>query len=171
MSPELEQKLFTKFPLFYGDTTLSPTESRLPFGIECGDGWFDIIWTLTETIHNHQEWTQRVYPELEISIKAAQVKEKWGSLRVYTDLAYKDNPTREEWDKINRFSSTVNGMITLAESISSKTCEVCGGKGSLNKGPWFRVRCSHCDPEKTLPSEAQSQYGGMPSSPDQINSP
>ena len=54
--------------------------------------------------------------------KIAQTKEKFGSLRCYVDNADK----------------TVDGMIDLAEYISSKTCQSTGEKGELCvKGMWY----------------------------------
>jgi len=62
------QKLITDFPDLYSyyydnSTPLVP----IVFGFECGDGWFDIIYSLSKKIS-----------KLDPNCKALQVKEKFG---------------------------------------------------------------------------------------------
>lgn len=64
-------------------------------------------------------------------VVAVQVKEKFGSLRFYT----------------NAIDDTVRGMIRMAESMSVRTCEVCGNPGKSRGGRWIRTRCVHCHEE------------------------
>lgn len=172
MNQKLETKIFEKFPDLYKDHKLTEQESPMAFGIECDDGWFDIIWILSQSIQNRLDWTNRLFPELQLSIRAVQVKEKWGGLRYYTDISYRDSPTEEEMRQINRLIDTVSGMVVFAESLSHSICERCGGKGSLNKGPWYKTLCSQCDHDKATQNESPvKEYGGMPSVPDQIGKP
>jgi hypothetical protein len=42
MSPDKERRLREAFPALY--------RRVLPFGFECGDGWFDLLWTLSDTL-------------------------------------------------------------------------------------------------------------------------
>lgn len=58
-------------------------------------------------------------------VKVAQVKEKFGSLRFY----------------INGADDTIFGMISLAETMSTRTCEVCGDKGKIKAGGWIKTLC------------------------------
>lgn len=56
------------------------------------------------------------------AVKIVQYKEKFGTLRFYTDGG----------------DETVNGMIRLAEYLSSMTCQYTGKEGSLvRKGGWW----------------------------------
>lgn len=60
-----------------------------------------------------------------------QVKEKFGTLRVYTN--YSD--------------SYIDGMIRMAESMSATTCENCGSNDDvdqLHPGGWVALRCKKC---------------------------
>ena len=50
MTKELEDKLFKRFNFY--QPKLPMTESLMCFGFEHGDGWFDIIWELSEKIEN-----------------------------------------------------------------------------------------------------------------------
>ena len=64
--------------------------------------------------------------------EAAQVKEKFGTLRFYVHGA-----TDEQY-----------AMIRFAENLSSTICEVCGSmKGRLNNNGWIRCRCKNCREE------------------------
>ena len=35
----------------------------------------------------------------------------------------------------------VEGLVSMAEAISYKICEVCGNKGEPNKGGWITTLC------------------------------
>ena len=56
---------------------------------------------------------------------ASQVKEKFGGLRFYVDRA-----TEEHYNYIN-----------FAESMSYRTCEVCGNPGKRYTDGWHQVLC------------------------------
>jgi hypothetical protein len=56
---------------------------------------------------------------------AEQVKEKFGTLRFYVN--YQDD--------------YITGLIDMAESMSGRTCEVCGNHGKMRHGGWMRVLC------------------------------
>jgi hypothetical protein len=58
-------------------------------------------------------------------ITASQVKEKFGGLRFYT----------------NGYTDEVSGMIRMAESMSYRTCEVCGNPGRSNNYGWISTLC------------------------------
>jgi len=60
--------------------------------------------------------------------RAAQVKEKFGSLRFYMTIG----------------TDEVYAMISEAEELSSKTCEECGGPGEQRSGGWIHTLCSNC---------------------------
>ena len=58
-------------------------------------------------------------------ITASQVKEKFGGLRFYT----------------NGYNESVSAMISMAESMSYRTCEVCGNPGRSNNYGWISTLC------------------------------
>ena len=58
-------------------------------------------------------------------ITASQVKEKFGGLRFYT----------------NGYTDVIQGMISMAESMSYRTCEVCGSPGRSNNYGWISTLC------------------------------
>jgi len=122
MRPELEAKLFTDFPNLFQGRYKPITESLIPFGCECGDGWFGIIYNLSKKIS-----------ELDPDAEATQVKEKYGGLRFYF-TSQNDN-----YEKIFE-------LIQDAEDESYKTCEDCGTKenASPNEHGWIKTLCPEC---------------------------
>lgn len=98
----------------------------LQCGIECSNGWLTILDQLFSTMRTHAK-----YAKLE-NFKIVQVKEKFGTLRVYTDGA----------------DQYINGAITLAEHMSEVTCECCGQNGTIRNNRWIRTLCDRCDTGK-----------------------
>ena len=143
----------------------------IQFGFECGNGWFMLLDELMSDIQNHIEnvnrWCKRgqhKYKMLEtwsynlrirsghkqqfrkklgewleknapkrylppIYIQIDQVKEKYGGLRFYYTGG----------------DHTIDGMVSLAESLSYKICEDCGSTKDIGytKG-WIATMCKEC---------------------------
>jgi len=124
MKEELELKLVEKFPKFLKDYKGDPKESRLAFGVECGNGWYNII---------HDCFTQleamcKFDKSLKINIQ--QIKEKFGTIRIYASVDCDKDITR----------SIVYALITHTETLSEDVCEVAGDYGSLCKrGMWYKT--------------------------------
>jgi hypothetical protein len=74
-------------------------------------------------------------------ITASQVKEKFGGLRFYT----------------NGYTDEVSGMIRMAESMSYRTCEVCGSPGRSNNYGWISTLCDthRLERGETLPQDEE----------------
>lgn len=141
MNAELQQKLFTDFPLLFDNRHKSPMESCLAFGLEIGDGWYDLVRSVCWMIKQHEdnkrwqkEWREKQTQEIQDSmgeepkyfpVKFDQVKEKYGGLRIY-------HSGGDEY---------VEGLISLAEAYSYHICDICGNKGESNKQGWISVRC------------------------------
>jgi hypothetical protein len=111
MKAELQQKIFDKYPKIFGDRTKPKTESCMFWGLEVGDGWYDLIDTLCEALTNtystsveideedgkrlgikpynfKDEKTSYYFSVEPPQVKASQVKEKFGTLRFYHYLEY-----------------------------------------------------------------------------------
>lgn len=102
---------------------------RLLWGVECYDGWLPIIAELFQQIAEREQ----LQPEL---VTILQVKQKFGSLRVYLTPAepYAD-------------------LVAAAEKKAAHTCEICGAPGTLcrTKNGWWETVCSmHADERKML---------------------
>lgn len=94
--------------------------ASLADGIQCDDGWLDLIEALFDEITRHCMSVGIPLP------RARQVKEKTGSLRCY--LSSKDD--------------FIAGLVQIAEEISGRICEVCGKAGLMDvQDNTVQVRC------------------------------
>jgi hypothetical protein len=103
-----------------------------------------IVWTSKqqhEAMIRRGDATEFVYP------KISQVKEKFGTLRIYADY----------------ITDYQHGAINMAENMSAVTCEVCGDRGTLRGGGWLRTLCDyHYAGVQALEElSAQAQQQGM----------
>lgn len=102
MNPELQKKLEDAFPELFGAKNC-PLYQR---GIECGDGWFRLIWTICSTLKQNA-----LACELNLKFyEFHQVKEKFGALIIYPSAS----------DEFSR------GVFYHAEFMSRFICEECG---------------------------------------------
>ena len=122
MREELDAKLVAKYPLIFADRFEDPKTTAMCFGFECGDGWYDIIDILCASIQSHID--NHRDPDFG-QVVAVQVKEKYGSLRFYT----------------NTGDDTIFALIDMAEMLSERTCEVCGKPGEIREGSWLKALC------------------------------
>ncbi|WP_426131799.1 hypothetical protein [Pararhizobium sp. PWRC1-1] len=102
------------------------TFGNLRFGIECGEGWADIIRAFLVT-------AEQVTAAEGGTLHLLQIKEKMGGLRIYYRLA--DTPQRD-WIGIDE-------AYYLAEARSFHVCEHCGRRGVLTyNGILYATRCT-----------------------------
>ena len=131
MSPELEAKLVQKYPMIFKCNDDSTSKI---WGLECDDGWYDLLDCLCFSIQNHIDFalkdTQLSDEErTELQVVAQQVKSKFGGLRFYScgGDVYTD------------------GMVKMAESMSHRVCESCGNKARQQTvGTWIHTTCDPC---------------------------
>ncbi len=138
MKQELQQQLYDKYPELFSNKDKSIMESCMGWGIECGDGWYDILSSLCwmikqqeDNIRSQTEYKQQkdaTYTSDYYPVKFDQIKEKFGGLRVY----------------FTGGDSYIEGLVSMAESFSYKICEVCGERGKPNKGGWISTLCDKC---------------------------
>lgn len=159
MKPELEKILVEKYPKIFADYGKTHRESAMSWGLEVGDGWFDLLGNLCESLSHLYTSSlslgdQRYVPLDAPTVVASQVKEKFGSLRFYYRLQFSDQvkelekqaetdtKLKEAIDAWSRdYIQFVDGIIHMAETISMRTCEITGLKGELHRTPggWLKV--------------------------------
>lgn len=220
MDIKLQEKLFKQFPLLYGDRTKPMTQTAMCWGIETGDGWYNLIYDLSKGLekiikiiikenpdlscsycgrlkseHDHlgnfaeylyipfkfkntfgsivPDWKNdnikryfkltKIYFENTLKRKlntffnylfdnfrigyfkiyrcpgylasyprAAQVKEKFGTLRFYMTFE----------------TEVISKLIRKAEKKSAITCEKCGKKGKLRDNGWLITLCNSCNTKR-----------------------
>lgn len=82
--------------------------------VDCGPGWWPIVARLDQDL-------REVYPDYRVT----QVKEKFGTLRYYTE----------------GYTDAMGVRIREAEEESARTCEECGQPGTLRTDRWYRTLC------------------------------
>lgn len=157
MRKELDEKLCAKYPEIFRDRHADPSKTCMYWGIAVDDGWYDIVDALCANIQGHinnrldsikwtekwnaqikeaeannfedwEDWKARDYrpvPEEISQVVAIQVKEKFGGLRFYFSGG-------DDW---------IDGAVAMAESMSYRTCEVCGAPGTSNSKGYIQTLC------------------------------
>jgi hypothetical protein len=72
--------LYSDFPQLYCQRYLTVEESAMPWGFQCRDGWFDIIYELSEKLNSESR---------DIELETVQVKQKFGHLIFQVNLDHK----------------------------------------------------------------------------------
>lgn len=106
MNEALSKKLFDDFPRLYRDRD----ETSMRRGFECGDGWFDLIYKLSQDIEAVARETG-LKPDSPDWPLCRQVKEKFGTIRFYV---------------FNCLDERIRELIGSAYEQSCKICEYCG---------------------------------------------
>jgi hypothetical protein len=138
MDQELQNQLFEKYPDLFSNKDKDIMSSCMGWGCECGNGWYDIISSVCWMIKGHEDnivwqtkYKQKTEPDYQsdyFPVKFDQVKEKYGGLRLY----------------FSGGDEYVEGLVSMAEAISYKICEVCGNKGKSNENGWISTLCDGC---------------------------
>lgn len=170
MKEELQKTLIEKYPTLF--KAKNDPYSSMQFGLEVGDGWYNLLDTTFSALTNlyktsctvenvdiikklelkpFQQGDSQVYPFLfdPPLVILDQVKEKFGGLRIYhhlefdadfASIAFGAEPEEDARDSAVRYQAYVDGIVSLAETISYKTCECTGLPGRLHKaGGWYRT--------------------------------
>jgi hypothetical protein len=115
MNKQLDEQLCQSYPGLYRGRHTKAGHTLMGRGFECGDGWYTLIYVISELLTKHDP-----------GIYAVQVKEKFGGLRFYHNGG-------------NDYSL---GIEMTAGTLSSYICEICGAPGFLNDNEgWWSTRC------------------------------
>lgn len=123
MTTKLEKQLQQKYPELFKNLDGEPNLTALAFGLECEDGWYDLIDELCKDIQTYVVSENKKQPII------TQLKEKFGGLRFY--CSNKDD--------------YILKRIKEAEEKSLTICEICGSpEGVLDRKGWWKVKCINC---------------------------
>jgi len=100
MTDEQDKILCEKFPKMFADRDGKLENTCMFWGFQCDSGWFDLIYTLCETIQSYIDHNQHLNIN---QVVVEQVKEKFGTLRFY----------------VRGGNDMTDGMIWFAELIVS----------------------------------------------------
>ena len=109
------------------------------FGIECGQGWYELLKPIFVYIEEYNKNTKE-----EEQIQIHQIKEKWGELCVYT----------------NFYTDELHKLIEKAEAEASVTCELCGSKENVGMAyeGWLTTECHKCMKEWCIKNEKPHRW-------------
>ena len=134
MEIELQSNLCKKYPKIFklnidaiynsANKDFQPYSPIELFGIECGDGWFDILDVACSQIQSIIDYSKGKIPQ----VIAEQVKEKFGGLRFY----------------FYGGDSATSAVVDTVEQLSYRICERCGKPGKQRGGYWIYTRCDEC---------------------------
>jgi uncharacterized membrane protein len=82
-------------------------------------------WTLTKVEADITSGKMRIPTATCVQVTVDQVKEKFGTLRFYYTGG-------DEY---------ISGITSMAEAMSSVTCEICGKPGQTSSGGWLKTTC------------------------------
>jgi hypothetical protein len=134
---EFETALVEHFPKLYKNMNGDPQQTCMSFGVAIDNGWFDLIWKLSEKIEPLID-DENTYAE--------QVKSKFGTLRFYISM-YDDGE--------------IEKLVSEAEEKSFTTCEVCGEEGKQRTGGWIVTLCDkHWEERQEEMKKLREKYDG-----------
>ena len=148
------QDLVDSYPLLFSKEEGESQFPISLFGFECDIGWYNIIRASFEEVYSNyehqlslykswksfipcerysqkqldllvEEYKQKTEEEKEKLPIILQIKEKYGTLRVYS--SYEDERVR--------------AIFSMAEKMSGVTCEICGNAGMTYRVGWHRTLC------------------------------
>jgi hypothetical protein len=157
MRRELDEALCAKYPLIFKDRHENMQHTAMCWGLECGDGWYNIIDVLCGLLTSDYRQAQSRYD----FIKDKVGQPKWSGS--------KDNITQEQIDEAkekldeatlrvpvaSQVKEKFGGLrfyvqaatdkhysyISFAESMSYRTCEECGNPGKTYTDGWHTTLC------------------------------
>lgn len=139
---EYDAFMVAKFPAIFAERHLSRQETCMCRGFDgIGPGWRKLLHDLCEKL-------QRLGDLMGTTIRATQVKSKFGTLRFYYDIT-------SDTDQLD--SDIVSNIVSLAESRAGWTCEVCGdlALARTSGNGWVETLC----PKHTAERDARKKDG------------
>lgn len=131
MKKELQEKIINDFPKLF--------ETGRKFYFETGDGWYDLIYTACKEL---QEWSDANTTQIIL----LQVKEKFGAIRIYYNVA----------TSLLIDLAEMTAIIEKAEKLSTQTCEKCGSMENVERTNfgWVKYLCSECRTKRSSAKDA-----------------
>lgn len=121
MDEKLEKQLYEAYPKLFAQVGGSPQETCMYWGCAHGDGWFNLLKEACEKLKD-------------APIQFAQIKEKFGGLRIYYDYLGSDDENAMSDDE-------VSDILEDIEDRSLTICEVCGAPGKPTGPGWIQTLC------------------------------
>lgn len=139
-----------KYPILFQEKDLPMTETCMCWGIECPPGWVEILTKLCDKL---EFLNNTICKDNGMQIVATQVKEKYGSLRMYYNLyPFLIKKNQEKTHQL--IDDMVHDLIRVVEWESENVCQVCGkyvfDHERIVSGGWIGYYCKECAEEKGI---------------------
>jgi len=154
---ELDEALCAKYPLIFKDRNADMRTTAMCWGLECGDGWYNIIDTLCGLLTSDYRQAKSRYDN--IKDKVDQTQNEWSKKIVTQEMideakAKLDEETlkvpvavqvKEKFGGLRFYVQAATdkhyNFISFAESMSYRTCEECGAPGKTYTDGWHTTLC------------------------------
>jgi hypothetical protein len=157
MKRELDEALCAKYPLIFKDRNADMRTTAMCWGLECGDGWYNIIDVLCGLLTSEYRQAQSRYDFIKDKVDQPQWE---GSKKIITQeqideaKAKLDEETlkvpvavqvKEKFGGLRFYVQAATkehyNYISFAESMSYRTCESCGAEGKTYTDGWHTTLC------------------------------
>jgi hypothetical protein len=157
MKRELDEALCAKYPLIFKDRNADMRTTAMCWGLECGDGWYNIIDVLCGLLTSEYRQAQSRYDFIKDKVDQPQWE---GSKKIITQeqideaKAKLDEETlkvpvavqvKEKFGGLRFYVQAATkehyNYISFAESMSYRTCESCGADGKTYTDGWHTTLC------------------------------
>jgi hypothetical protein len=156
MRKELDEALCAKYPLIFKDRHENMQHTAMCWGLECGDGWYNLIDVLCGLLTSEYRGAKSRYEYLmeagvggilygtktvtQEAIDEAKVKLDEETLKVPVAVQVK-----EKFGGLRFYVQAATdkhyNYISFAESMSYHTCEECGNPGKTYTDGWHTTLC------------------------------
>ena len=156
MKRELDEALCAKYPLIFKDRNADMRTTAMCWGLECGDGWYNIIDTLCGLLtYDYRSAKSRYDHLLETGVGNVLYGTKTVTQEALDEAKTKlDEETlkvpvavqvKEKFGGLRFYVQAATDKhyqyISFAESMSYRTCEECGAPGKTYTDGWHTTLC------------------------------
>ena len=156
MRREIDEALCARYPLIFKDRNADMRTTAMCWGLECGDGWYNIIDTLCGLLTYEYRSAKSRYDHLmdvgvgnvlygtktvtQEALDEAKTKLDEETLKVPVAVQVK-----EKFGGLRFYVQAATDKhyqyISFAESMSYRTCEECGAPGKTYTDGWHTTLC------------------------------
>lgn len=159
MREELDKKLVEKYPLLYRDRYAPMTETAMCWGFCCGDGWYNLIDTLSALLCSKYNYAKERYDTIKEyydadkkwpwvggkEITPEDVEERRLEMEQAKELVPTVSQVKEKFGTlrfyINAGTDEHYNYIRFAENLSARICETCGAPGKRRGQGYIYTAC------------------------------
>jgi hypothetical protein len=156
MRKELDEALCAKYPLIFKDRNADMRTTAMCWGLECGEGWYNIIDTLCGLLTSDYRGAKSRYDHLmEVGVDNVLYGTKTVTQEALDESKAKlDEETlkvpvavqvKEKFGGLRFYVQAATDKhyqyISFAESMSYRTCESCGAPGKTYTDGWHTTLC------------------------------